>query len=144
MPTLDVLLYACACRSFWRRPLGIIQNMAERQRNGYFLAILKPDISSTNVFDHLGSCKSSFNNAGGVSNEREHCPIGRLDGIVLFDATQEGFYKFHIVFGLAPGLGQHQAKLRPGLLALLQRWLRSPAVKTRTSTWLAMTQCLWL
>ena len=114
------------------------------QTNGYFLAIPKPNISSTNVYDHLGSCKSSFNNAGGVPNEREHCPIGRLDGIVLFDATQEGFYKFYIVFGLAPGLGQHQAKLRPGLLAPLQRWLRSPAVKTRTSNWLAMTQCLWL
>ena len=68
------------------------------QTNGYFLAILKLNISLRNVYNHLGSCKSSFNNAGGVSNEREHCPIGRLDGKVLFDATQEGFYKFHIVW----------------------------------------------
>ena len=61
------------------------------------MAIRAPDGAKKNVYDHLGSCKSSFNNTGWVSNEREHCPIGRLDGNVLFDATQEGFYKFYIV-----------------------------------------------
>ena len=130
MPTLDVLLYACACRSFWRQPLANKRLFSCHTKTKYFFN--KCLRSPWQLQEQLQQCWRGRQRTWTLSDwsTRWECSLWCHSGRCL--------QVLHI-FGLAPGLSQHQAKLRPGLLALLQRWLRSPAVKTRTSTWLALT-----
>ena len=114
--------------------------------NCYFLAILKPNISLKECLrspwqlqEQLQQCWRGLQRTWTLSDWSTRwesslwCHSGRF--LQVSHSLAEN--------GLAPGLGQHQAKLRPGWLAPHQRWLRSPAVKTRTSTWLALALWRW-